>query len=136
MPVTMPGRRHRLVVQLPGRQRRQFEEGGARVEQAVDPVPHQQLAPLQVALAGPFVSALAHEGEPRPRSSATSSAIVGPAPGGRLVGRDRAGRIALAPALLSGGKSAPGGPVCSNGEICLSHPSPRSWPAFALVNPE
>ena len=46
-----------VVVHAVGGQRRQFQERAARVEQAVDPVARQQLAPADVTLPGAFRTA-------------------------------------------------------------------------------
>ena len=56
-PVTMPGGGRLAVVDVPGRQRAQLEEGGARVDEPVDPLARGQLparaVPLDGALAAP-----------------------------------------------------------------------------------
>ena len=63
-----------VVVQVPGGERRQLEEGRAGVEQLADPLADRQLALLPVPLEVLFAAALA-DGAVRSRSSATSAAI-------------------------------------------------------------
>ena len=52
------------VVQLPCGQGRQLQEGGAGVEQLVDPFPDEELALLALALLGLLAAAAAHLGQP------------------------------------------------------------------------
>jgi hypothetical protein len=56
-----PGRGCLVVVQAVRGQRRQLEEGAARVEQRVDPLAGQQFAAVEVPLTGPLT---APEGSP------------------------------------------------------------------------
>ena len=57
------GRRRFVVVQVPGRQRRQLEKRRAGVEQLLDPLAHRQLALLAMALDVLRAAALAHAGD-------------------------------------------------------------------------
>ena len=67
-----PGAWGLVAVEPVGGQRRQLEEGRAGVEQRGHPVPRQQLAALDMALAGPYRTALGSLGDPlvqaRPRA--------------------------------------------------------------------
>ena len=69
-----PGRGRLAVVQLPGGERAELEERGARVDQPVDPLARGQLAARAVALDGDAAAASATSAV-RSRSSATSASI-------------------------------------------------------------
>ena len=56
-----------VAVEAPGRQRREFQEGRARIEQPVDAGAHEQLALLGVTPLRLFAAALAHLGQGRAR---------------------------------------------------------------------
>ena len=66
-PVTMPAAGRLVVVEIPGRERRQLEERRPRVEQLVDPLADRQLALLAVALEVFRPASLAHRRRPRPQ---------------------------------------------------------------------
>ena len=52
--------RHGVVVHAEGRELRQLDEGRARIEQALDPIPRQHLAAIQMSLPRSFRPALPH----------------------------------------------------------------------------
>ena len=59
--------RDRVLVELPARQRGQLQERRPRIEQPVDPVADEQLAPRDVADPGLLVPAQPHLGQPFPQ---------------------------------------------------------------------
>ena len=65
MPVTMPARRHRVVVKPPGGERRQFEKRAERIDQEIDALAHRNLAAVAMALHHPVAAAGERPGLPR-----------------------------------------------------------------------
>ena len=68
------GRGRRTVVELPGGERVQLEEGAAGIDEPVDALPRGQLAARAVALHGALAAAARHEGRAL-ASSATSASM-------------------------------------------------------------
>ena len=85
-----PGRRRRAVVQIPGGERVQLEEGGARVDQPVDPLAGRQLAARAVPLDGLLAAAAGDERRSLAQLGDERLHALGP-PGERLVPLDLRG---------------------------------------------
>ena len=67
MPVTMPGGRRLVVVEVPRGERRELEERRAGVEQLLDPLADRQLALLAMPLQVRAPAALADRGGALPQ---------------------------------------------------------------------
>ena len=68
------------VVHLPRRQRREFEEGRAGIEQAVDAFAHEELALLRMALLGLVVAAAARLRQPVAQFDGQGLVVLGVGP--------------------------------------------------------
>ncbi len=67
MPVTMPAGRRLVVVEIPGGEGGELEEGGARVEEPVDALADGQLALLAMPLHVPLPPAAPDQADPFPQ---------------------------------------------------------------------